>query len=238
MSELTAKLNLRKNIILNLKKSKGLDGQVASVCAVYDYSGSMEHLYQNGFMQSLTERILPVGLGFDDDQSVDLYVFHNQAFAHKNPITVSNITQIVPEIQKTYQYGGTSYAPAINLILDKWIGKKSSGLFSSGKRPEKKLDNPVFVLYFTDGQNDDANATVAAMREASKYGIFFQFIGIGSARFDFLQKLDDLDGRNIDNADFFQCNNINAITDEDLYNRLMTEFPNFVKEARNKNLIK
>lgn len=237
MNNLTTTLNLRKNIVLDIKKSKGLEGQVASVCAVYDYSGSMEHLYENGFMQTLTERVLPVGLGFDDDQSVDLYVFHNQAFAHKNPITVSNVTTIIPEIKKTYDYGGTSYAPAINLILDKWIGKKSSGFFSSGNRPNRTLKTPVFVLYFTDGQNDDATATITAMREASKYGIFFQFIGIGNARFDFLQKLDDLDGRVIDNADFFQCNDINSITDEQLYSRLMTEFPNFVRASRQLNQI-
>ena len=50
MSNLMTKLNLRKDIVLNLKKDNGLEGQLAAVCAVYDKSGSMENLYNNGFM--------------------------------------------------------------------------------------------------------------------------------------------------------------------------------------------
>lgn len=67
-------LNLRKQIVLDLKKERGLENQKASVVFVLDKSGSMDWLYKNGFVQRLTERILPVGLGFDDDGEVELYV--------------------------------------------------------------------------------------------------------------------------------------------------------------------
>lgn len=234
-------LDLRKQIVLDLKKSNGLEHQTAAVCAVYDKSGSMEDLYRNGFMQTLTERVLPLGMAFDDNESVDLYVFHNEAYIHPKSITVRNITEIVPEIIKTYTYGGTQYAPVIKLIMDEWIGKPAGGgLFGFGKskRPTKVLDYPVYVLYFTDGENSDPTETDAMIKECSQYGIFFQFIGIGNASFSYLKKLDTMNGRVIDNANFFQANDIRKIDDNELYNRLLAEFPSFVKEARAQGMIR
>lgn len=233
------KLNLRKEKVLNLKKTIGLDGELAYVVAVYDKSGSMGDLYKNGFVQRLTERILPIGMAFDDNQSVDLFVFHTQSYKHKEPITTKNYTTIVSDIVKQYEWGGTNYAPTINQILDEF-SEKSGGFmgFGAKTRKPKKLDYPVYVLYFTDGANDDKRETEILLKEASNYGVFFQFVGIGNARFDFLQKLDDLDGRFIDNADFFQANDLDSISDDELYARLMTEFPSYVKEARAKGLIK
>jgi hypothetical protein len=75
------------------------------------------------------------------------------------------------------------------------------------------------------------------MREASKQGIFWQFVGIGKEKFNFLQKLDDLTERFIDNADFFKLNDFNSISDEELYDRILTEFPTWLKEAREKGII-
>lgn len=234
-------LDLRKKIVLDLKKEKGLEGQLATVVAVYDRSGSLDWAYRDGTMQRLTERVLPVGLGFDDNGCVDLFIFHNQAWRSKVDITLPTVNAVIPEITRHHS-GGTSYAPAIKLILDEYIGAAVStggGFFSKGtmQRPAKKLPYPVFVLYFTDGENDDKAATEEVMREASKYGIYFQFIGIGTAGMPFLEKLDDLSGRDIDNAGFFRASNIDSMSDNDLYRNMMTEFPAFVSEARRKGLI-
>lgn len=231
-------LDLRKKMVLDLKKEKGLEGQLAQVVACYDRSGSLDWAYNNGVMQRLTERILPVGLGFDDNGVVDLFIFHNNAWRSKVDITVNTVNQVIPEI-KRHSSGGTSYAPAIKLILDEYVGAPTGGgFFSKAARPLKKFDYPVFVLYFTDGANDDKSETEEVIREASKYGIYFQFIGIGNASMPFLEKLDDLSGRNIDNCGFFRAKDIDGMSDQDLYNSMMKEFPAFVTEARSKGYIK
>jgi len=74
------------------------------------------------------------------------------------------------------------------------------------------------------------------MIEASKYPIFWQFVGIGKSSFDFLEKLDNLKGRVVDNANFFAVNDINAITDQELYQRMLTEFPLWLKAAKEKGI--
>lgn len=234
-------LDLRKQIVLNLKKDKGLDGQLATVVAVYDRSGSLDWAYKDGTMQRLTERVLPVGLGFDDNEIVDLFIFHNDAWRSRVDIKRDTINAVIPEITR-HSSGGTSYAPAIKLILDEYIGAPvttGGGWLSKGttQRPDKKLPYPVFVLYFTDGANDDKKQTEELIIEASKYGIYFQFIGIGTADMPFLEKLDDLTGRQIDNCGFFRASNIDRMTDQDLYTNMMTEFPDFVKLARTKGYI-
>ena len=234
---MTSQLDLRKQIVLDLKKDKGLEGQLATVVAVYDRSGSLDWAYRDGTMQRLTERVLPVGLGFDDNGCVDLFIFHNKAWRSKVDIQLNTINAVIPEIT-SHSSGGTSYAPAIKLILDEYIGASSGGgMFSKASRPTKKLPYPVFVLYFTDGENDDKAATEELIREASKYGIYFQFVGIGTASMPFLEKLDDLTGREIDNCGFFRAANIDRMSDQDLYASMMTEFPAFVGEARRKGLI-
>lgn len=236
---MSEQLDLRKQIVLDLKKEKGLEGQIASVVLVLDKSGSMKKLYQNGFVQRLVERVLPLGLGFDDNGEVELYIFHSHAFRHPTNISRNTLTSIVPDVIKKYEYEATEYANPIKLILDEWIGPKTKGFFGMGSktRPSKKLENPVYVIFVTDGENSDKGETKEILREASHYPIFFQFVGIGPESFNFLRKLDDLDGRIIDNANFFQANNLDTLTDEDLYSKLMTEFPGFVAECKNKSWI-
>lgn len=238
-SPLMEKLNLRKAGILNLKKTIGLDGQKASVVFVLDKSGSMSGLYNNGFVQRLTERILPLGLAFDDNGEVDFYIFHDKAFKHPKNITLSTVTQVIPEVISKYGYEGTNYAPPIKMILDDFIGKKSSGIFGMGKsdRPSKKLEHPIYVIYITDGQNSDKSDTDSIIREASGHPIYFQFVGIGNASFSYLEKLDDLSGRVVDNAGFFQANDLERLSDDELYSKMLKEFPSFVKEVRSKNWI-
>lgn len=227
-------LDLRKEQVLDLKKKVGLEGQKAQVVLALDYSGSMGMLYSDGSVQKLVERILPLGLAFDDNQEVDFYLFHDGQIRVDQTLNLNNIVGYIDnKVMNRYRMGGTNYAPVINAIV-KDFGKKS-GWFGSGK--PSKLDLPVYVIFITDGENSDRGDAEQAIREAANHGIFFQFVGIGRSSFSFLEKLDNLSGRNIDNANFFKVENLNNKTDEQLYSLLLTEFPTFVTEARTKNLI-
>ena len=64
-----------------------------------------------------------------------------------------------------------------------------------------------------------------------------QFVGIGKDDFPFLHKLDELSGRFIDNAGFIAVNDIDAIKDAELYDRLLNEFPQWLMKVREKGLL-
>ena len=124
--------------------------------------------------------------------------------------------------------GTTNYAPVMSAIVNEYTANKT----------KTKLDLPVYVIFITDGNNDDKANTQGIMKEASHYGIFFQFVGIGSAEFPFLEKLDDLPGRKVDNANFFKVPDLKRTTDADLYTLLLTEFPTWLREVKFQGMIK
>ncbi len=84
---------------------------------------------------------------------------------------------------------------------------------------------------------------------ASSYEpVFWQFLGLGrggtdgggggSAGFGFLQSLDELPGRFVDNAGFFGLADLDGVGDDELYDRMMSEYPSWVADARAKGLLR
>src|SRR5690606_11135074 len=124
----------------------------------------------------------------------------------------------------------TKYGAAMKAVREHYFG-------SAGERGEVLPDaTPVYVMFITDGAPSDKGVATKHMRSASYEPIFWQFMGVGSDRFEYLQRLDDLDKRFTDNADFFAVTDDelmgrNPISDEALFERLMTEYPDWLRRA-------
>jgi uncharacterized protein with von Willebrand factor type A (vWA) domain len=218
-----------------LKESKGIANQKAKVVLAIDYSGSMDHLYRSGAIDALLERLIPIALTFDDDGEIDVYLFHDRYIKVGTPLKRSNVSEYVQKEIKRYDMGGTNYAPVMQAILEDYQNPTTGSIFGSSIQP---ADLPTYVIFISDGENGDRRNTETVITEASKHAIFFQCVGIGGAGFGSLQKLDDLRGRTVDNADFFSANSLAAMSDDDLYNKLMNEFPGYLKAARSKGILK
>jgi len=107
-------------------------------------------------------------------------------------------------------------------------------------------------MFVTDGSTSDQPLTERQLRWASNEPIFWQFMGIGKGKkskskrladfadsdFPFLEKLDELDGRLIDNADFFAVASPDEHSDAGLYDLLMTEYPGWLKLAQQHGLLR
>jgi vWA found in TerF C terminus len=218
-------LNLRKETFALTLQKKSLTNVYARVAVAMDDSGSMRSEFKDGTVQSVLERLLPVAVKMDDNGELDMWLFSNN-FKRLPSITERDFFDYVNrEVMHRASWGGTSYAPIIRDITKKYAQEEPSNV-------------PTFVIFITDGENSDKAEAKKAITEASYHNIFFQFIGIGNERFQFLQQLDDLAGRHIDNADFFKIENINRISDEQLYDKLMTEYPGWEREARRIGLIR
>lgn len=226
------KLILQKNIILDLKKKKNIDSKAQIVVAM-DYSWSMMHLYRWGFVQRLLDRLFPVALGFDDNESLDFYLFDDGVYSLP-PVTRDNYASYI-EKNVEGDMGGTNYAPVLRAIAD---DKLKTGWFLGFGRKDIVPVDPVYVIFITDGDNSDHGETNRVIRELSNKGIFVQFVGIGRASFDYLRKLDDLKDRLIDNCNFFAADDIEKMSDNDLYEKLLNEFPGWIPQARSHKLIK
>lgn len=219
-------LDLRKKEVNLLCLDKPEFNELSSTIAlVLDYSISIRPLYNNGTVQSIIERILPIAMQFDDNQELDLWIFED-GFKRLGGITKNNFYNFVKnEIMNKYDMGGTNYAPVMKDIVKKYIKEEPSSL-------------PNYVIYVTDGDNADKTETTNFIKEVSDKPIFWQFVGIGDSEFKFLTKLDDLKDRYVDNADFFKIRDINKVSDKELYNNLLNEYPSWLKEVRKKGMIK
>ena len=254
-----AMLSLTKKAAVSLEK-RGLGEHTARVALCLDISGSMNRLYRNGSIAKLAERVLALGLRFDDDGQVDVFLFGRDGH-QAGALQLDNRIDYVPSMLK--QFGlepATYYGKAMALIRQHYFGSAES-------RREPRADTvPVYVMFVTDGQTFDEDGAREQVISSSYEPLFWQFMAIGaSARpaaaaparpstglfgkrraapaganseFRFLEELDDMTGRFVDNADFFAVEDPAAIPDDELFELLMTEYPGWLTQARDKGLLR
>lgn len=211
---------------------RGLGEHRAKVCLVLDVSGSMNGLYKRGVVQQIADRLLALACWLDDDRSVDVFLFDNRAI-DAGPITLENFEgQIAALVTKHKLGGGTAYSPVMNLV------RLFYGYGGERQGPAPAAELPVYVMFVTDGGCTDRPATEPTVRTAAFEPIFWQFVGVGGGRFEFLEKLDDLKGRFVDNADFGEIKDPSKLSDEEMYERLMKEYPDWVGKARDQGLLR
>jgi hypothetical protein len=74
-------------------------------------------------------------------------------------------------------------------------------------------------MFLTDGENDDATATMRYLKELAQKNIYIEFVGIGNASFNFCRTAADA----LPNVGFVQIKDITSISDDDLYTQLLNE---------------
>lgn len=236
-------LDLSKKAKVSLEKV-GLQDHEAKVALCLDISGSMYELYESGRIQEFAERILALGTRFDDDGSIDIFLFGE--YAHEaGELTIDNFNGFVNRMIQRYPLeGATYYADVMNMIREHYFGSAQK------RRRPLTQDIPVYVMFLTDGAAFDEEETIDEIESSSYEPIFWQFMAIGESNYDiygeyqeipnfgFLEELDTLTGRYIDNANFFHVANPARIPDSQLYDLLMTEYPDWVKLAASKGLMR
>lgn len=239
-------VSLVKKVGVSLDKA-GLGQHRARVALCLDISGSMHKLYSSGKIAEFTNRILALAARFDDDGELDVFLFGEEAH-QPAPMQLSNSQGYVQRITQQYPLeGGTDYGKAIAMIRRHYYPRSSA----AQKQPQKDR-LPVYVMFLTDGQTSNENLTERQIVEASYEPIFWQFMGIGKSNkstkksfwqkltetdFSFLEKLDTMNNRFIDNANFFSVETPDQESDEALYDLLLSEYKEWIPKARQQGLL-
>ncbi|PAE42466.1 vWA domain-containing protein [Bacillus sp. 7884-1] len=218
-------ISLMKKAAGVILEKKKLTDVVARVGLILDISGSMRSLYKNGTVQKVVERILAVASQFDDDGTLDVWVYDNE-FSRLKSVTEREFVNYVDEYilrnDLIHKFGRNDEPPVMEDVINKY----------TVEQPEKV---PTFIVFINDG---GCNRTIKKpIVESSNKPIFWQFVGIGDSNFEVLEKLDIMEGRFIDNANFFHIKDIEKISDEELYNNLLNEFPQWLVEAKSKGIL-
>ncbi|MGW6903930.1 vWA domain-containing protein [Streptomyces sp. NPDC054940] len=212
-------------------RGHGLDGTRAAVYLVVDYSGSMKPYYKDGSVQALADRVLGLSAHFDDDGTVPVVFFSTDVDAETEIALTDHQGRIDRIVAGLGHMGKTSYHLAMDAVIDHYLDSGST--------------DPALVVFQTDGGPINKLAAERYLCKAAGLPLFWQFIGFGdpnSKQFDYLRKLDELsvpDKRVVDNAGFFHAGaEPRKVSDAELYDRLVGEFPQWLAAARAQGIVR
>ena len=216
-------IDLTKKVTVTLEK-KNLQNVIAKVVVVLDRSGSMYRQYREGDVQRAMNKLLPIALMFDDDGELDAWAFAQKSI-HLSSINLDNINDYLINEKdgwNRWDIGGVNNEPVVmEDIIDMY----------------ENSNQPVYIIFISDGGIYKKGPIKKLLIKSSSKPIFWQFVGIGGSDYGILEELDTMKKRVVDNADFFAIDNIDALSDEELYEKLLNEFPKWLKEAKDKNII-
>jgi len=233
-----------------LQKS-GLQSHTARVALCLDISGSMSSLYRSGKIQALIEKLLTLAVRFDEDGSIDVFSFGSDAHVEES-VNIQNFRGYTDRLLKSRKLeGGTNYGRAIALLRKSFFPHAPEF-----RNSPESAGFPIYVMFITDGQTQDEEFARRQIQAAAYEPVFWQFMAIGKSKkdvkasgggffaklmasdFGFLESLDTMSERYIDNANFFSVQDPGLLDDESLYALLMKEYPDWLIRARAKGLVR
>ena len=207
---------------IQLEKNNIPTDLVMQVKMIMDVSYSFKWAFLDGTINELVNRLIPLGMRFDDNGSLECYAFGSRA-TKVSDITVKDFDSYIDKKflkdARDVLWGGTEYATALRLLMEdikpsapkSFLGK----LFSS-KKVEQNSDVPNFVMFITDGDSNDESETERLLAQLADTKTYVQLIGVGRG-FSFLKRMAD----KFDHVGFVNFTDISNTGDEEMYKQLL-----------------
>ncbi|WP_109508317.1 vWA domain-containing protein [Nocardioides speluncae] len=238
-------ISLRKETVRITLEKKGIPGVRARVAVVLDRTGSMRTLYAEGVVARIVERLAPVAATLDDDGSLDAWAFADD-FARLPSLRIPELPDWITQWVYINASGGRQLPP----LPDGSLRDPDHLAHARGGNNEplvitdiidrylREPGDPVLVIFFSDGGVNRTRQIRQLLVDAAQHPIFWQFVGLGRAEYGILERLDTMPGRLVDNAGFFAVDDIETVSDAELYDRLLEEFPSWLEAARQAGVIR
>ncbi len=235
----------RPNELPEVLDAYALSQHRAQVALCLDISATMHPLYASGKMQAFAEKILALGVFFDENDEIDVFLFGDQTY-YVGEMNLKNFKGFIPTARQKYtSFGATEYDKVFQVVRKFYFPDAGGG---PRTEPLKSNSLPVYVMFVSDGTTLNEEATEKQLAYSTYEPIFWQFMALGKGKgdagtgvwgwinraftkdFSFFQRLDDLiEGSKLDNADFFNVPNIGDLDDKKLYQLMMNEYPEWLE---------
>ncbi len=231
-------------------KISNVIAQKAKMAVCLDVSEDLKPYLDSGKTQHFAESVLALSALMDSNASIDVFLFGGR-MQHAGEMTPQNFKGFIQKALALYNLEGK---PDYSMVFRE-IQKFYFPDFEDNK-PVQAADEPVFITFITNGETTDQTAGIHELARISYAPIFWHFMAIGKTKddlgkgimawlfrpfaedFSFLEKLDDMTERFIDNADFCNIPDPETLTDEELYTKMMQEYPDWLRLIKTKGMIK
>ncbi|MEV4130932.1 VWA domain-containing protein [Dactylosporangium sp. NPDC049742] len=220
------RLNLRKQQVLVSLAKRGAAGIRARVIVVLDASGSMHRLYKSGIVSQAVERMAAVAAQLDDDGTMQVWAFAD--LARQLPdLTIAEMPGwlAAQTPKRPSGVGGSNNEASVIDQVRRWTAANP-------------VPDPTLVLFFSDGGVHRNAEIERQLRAAASEPTFWQFIGLGRGNYGILERFDRMAGRVVDSVGFFAVDDISKVSDAELYDRLLGEFPTWIPEVRRLGILR
>lgn len=244
--DMRKRLSLRKQQIAVSLTKHGLPELTARVILVLDASGSMGSLYTRGTVAGVTERMAAVAAQLDDDGEMQAWTFASNP-ARLPDLAIGELPEWLALHVRVGQVSLFGRKKPPKGLRPGQVDMRAVGIQNEEQKVIAEVrafvrDHPVpcptLVLFFSDGgvyRNDEIERE---LRAAVEEPVFWQFIGLGRSQYGVLERFDTLPGRRVDNVGFFAADDIEKVPDAELYDRLLSEFPSWLREARRLGILR
>ncbi|PIM67929.1 stress response protein [Streptomyces sp. JV178] len=243
--DMRKRLSLRKEQVAVSLRKHGAEGVTVRVILVLDASGSMSMLYSKGVVADVVERMAAVAAQLDDDGEMQAWTFASNP-ARLPDLTLGDLPQWLQHHVRVGELALFRRKKPQKGLLPGQVDMRAVGIQNEEQKViaevrtyvrEHPAAAPTLVLFFSDGGVYRNKEIETELREAVDEPIFWQFVGLGRAQYGVLERFDTLPGRRVDNVGFFAVDDISRVPDTELYDRLLSEFPSWIREARRLNII-
>ncbi|MFI6580495.1 VWA domain-containing protein [Embleya sp. NPDC050493] len=240
---LDARIALRKQQVADYLRARGLAGIRGRVVMVLDVSGSMTSLYGSGVVARMVERLASVAAILDPGEVMEVWAFAERRLLLP-PLYVPRIAEWLPHVDTSAVTArlnlgtATDAVAAVRTILDRHVPPPGGG--------------PTLVVFLSDGAID-VQGVKALVKDAESRPAFWQFVEVGPhlcwgepdpehqerviAESNFLirpilRRELRRSRQGVPNVGHFGEEDIDALTDEQLHDRLLGEFSTWLTAAR------
>ncbi|MEU1365196.1 VWA domain-containing protein [Streptomyces sp. NPDC005803] len=244
--DMRKRLSLRKQQVAVSLTKHGLTRLTARVVLVLDASGSMSALYTRGTVAGVAERMAAVAAQLDDDGEMQAWTFASNP-ARLPDLVIGELPEWLTLHVRVGQVSLFGRKKPPKGLRPGQVDMRAVGIQNEEQKVIAEVrafvrDNPVpdptLVLFFSDGGVHRNEEIERELRAAVEEPVFWQFIGLGRGQYGVLERFDTLPGRRVDNVGFFAADDIEKVPDAELYDRLLSEFPSWLKEARRLGILR
>ncbi|MFF2012085.1 VWA domain-containing protein [Streptomyces sp. NPDC058195] len=245
-AEMRQRLSLRKEQVRVSLSKHGLPQVRARVVLVLDASGSMAGLYRRGTVAGVAERMVAVAAQLDDDGRMQAWTFASNP-ARLPDLAVGELPEWLRLHVRVGQVYGFGRRKPPKGLLPGQIDMRTVGIQNEEQKVIAEvrafvrahpLPEPTLVLFFSDGGVHRNREIEQELRAAAEEPVFWQFVGLGRSQYGVLERFDTMPGRLVDNVGFFAVDDIEQISDQELYDRVLSEFPSWLRAARQAGILR